>query len=164
MLHTLSKPFKYLSKSQGQSQESLVDPPDRPVSVLPNVPREPDRQERAEVLGLSPRAGSTQTIAVPEGISGEPPTGEAAPAGTGSTAVLLTAVPTASYGSRTQSSTAAQITKNVVKGALGLLSSAAEGIPIPGIKGIFDTISKVVGAIEVSGIIQCLAKINPYHS
>lgn len=48
-------------------------------------------------------------------------------------------------------SSAAQ-TKVLVKGALGLLSSAADGIPIPGVKGIFATIIKVIGVIEVSAV------------
>lgn len=45
----------------------------------------------------------------------------------------------------------AQISSFVGKGTLKLLSNAAEGIPIPGVKGIFDTILKVIGAIEVRG-------------
>lgn len=61
------------------------------------------------------------------------------------------------------SSAAAQITKNLVKGVLGVLSSAAEGMPIPGIKGVFDTITKVIGGIEVCIIFQYQINIYQLH-
>lgn len=60
--------------------------------------------------------------------------------------------PVSTHG-HTEASPALQIVKNIVKGALGVLSSAAEGIPVPGVKGIFDTVSKVIGIVEVSSFI-----------
>lgn len=51
----------------------------------------------------------------------------------------------------------AQNIKGAVKGTLWALSSAAEGIPIPGAKAIFDAIIKVIEVIEVSG--RCLAEL-----
>lgn len=70
----------------------------------------------------------------------------------GALSVALVAPVSTSSRGPTEPSSAAQTTKVLVKGTLGLLSNAADGIPIPGIKGIFETIIKVIGVIEVCAV------------
>lgn len=170
VLHKFSKPFKSLTRSRGQSVErsatgqaqgsgSLVDLPDRPSSTPPDIPQESGQIGEALVSTLLVPALSairppSKAIDPTTDLSGESHASQAthlAVTGVPSTASALV-TPASAHGLADPSS-AAQTTKVVVKGALGLLSSAADGIPIPGVKAIFEAIIKVIGIIEVGSII-----------
>jgi hypothetical protein len=96
---------------------------DRPVSAPPNIPQE-----------LSQHTNAPSAVSV-----------DLVPSSTSGTREVHTSPPS-------KSSPAVQTTKFIGKVILGLLSSAAEGVPVPGVKGIFDTIIKVIGVIEASGV------------
>jgi hypothetical protein len=117
-----SKFDNFVGRSQQPSTVSLVaDHPDRPASASPNISQE---------LSLHVNASSAVSLnLVPDSTPG------------------TVGGPTSSPST---SSTAMQNTKFAGKFILGLLSSATEGVPVPGVKGIFDTISKVIGVIEAS--------------
>jgi hypothetical protein len=171
MLSKITKPFK--SKRHGQSQERPiarqpqdtlgVNQFDRAAPAPPNIPQESTERIRASVSPSSVLAPSTQSLIL--GVSAIDPLPDAQPTSdqTVSTAqigdqsvVSVTPAPISTVIttetamlSSLKPSPAIQTAKFVGKGLLGLLSSAAEGIPFPGVKGIFDTIIKVINVIEV---------------
>jgi hypothetical protein len=165
IIRKIGQPFK--PESQGQSQERAttghaqpqdslgVDHPNRPSSVPPKFSQESSQ----------PVDTSSSTIAVTQSLvalrasvidllSGAPSTGQAPPTvnSIGPTEVLKPLSP--------KPSPAMQTAKFIGKGLLGLLSSAADGVPVPGVKGIFDTIINVVKIIEVRHIFHSLFDIN----
>jgi hypothetical protein len=156
MLQTISKPFKFGSKSRDPlsalPQKTLVADHASPrisqelsqqVEASMPIISDPDPSVLSSVGRCDPATGSSSGEAAlttpPSAVSPAPALNPAS--GTTGTA----SVP--SFASQTSAS---QITKFAVKGALGFLSSAAEGIPVPGVKGIFDSVIKVIGLIEVS--------------
>lgn len=176
VLNKLSRPFKSLIRSRSQSVEraatgqaqgsgSVVGLPDCPSSTPPELPKESGQIGEALVLTLSvPELSAIRPPSVAidptTDLSSEPSTSQATPSAATepSSAVSAPLTPAFSHG-LVEPSSAAQTVKVVVKGALGILSSAADGIPIPGVKAIFDTIIKVIGIIEVRNVLSLAAKI-----
>lgn len=116
-------------------------PSDHPSSVPPNVFPESSQQS-----GASSSVLSMQSLLRSDDPAiyqfGEP----AANAVAG-------AAPTTSHGpTKPSESLLAQNIKVVVKGTLLALSYAAEGIPVPGTKGIFVAILKIIEVVEVNGM------------
>lgn len=126
------------------SKQSQVGPFDRPSSAPPNIPEGSGQQ-----LGASVVLQTAQSPLISEGSTFHHSGESLAGMGNTTTSTGATLAPNSTRGP-IGSSSAAQTTKFVFKGALGLLSSAADGIPIPGVKGIFETIIKVIGVVEVS--------------
>lgn len=172
--HILRAIWKPIERRR-QSQASLISPQDRPSSASPNVPEGPGQQ-----AGTPPPVEDVCSSIAPGGsaiaLSGDPSTGQtshATPSRASSVGSMTPAAtpsrslrePTPSVPivnvveppqvSATKASSTGQITKNIGKGVLVLLSSATDGIPIP-VKGIFDTIRNVIERIEVIGMIWCL--------
>ncbi|KAF9459973.1 hypothetical protein BDZ94DRAFT_1198701, partial [Collybia nuda] len=122
--------------------------PDHPPFVPPNVPQHLGTQtppQNTQSLPVLPVPTSHQS-----GITSKSTT----TTNTAASGVHLVGVDTPALilgeaGSSSRAS-AAQTAKILVKGTLGLLSSAAGGIPIPGVKGIFDTMIKVISIIETT--------------
>lgn len=177
VLHKFSKPFKPLIRSRGQESVerlateqaqgsgSLIDLPDRPSSPPLGVPQESGQTGEEFISMLSvPALGairpSSNAIDPRTDLSVEPSASRVKPS-------AVTGVPPTASGPATptsarglaEPSSLAQTTKVIVKGALGLLSSAADGISIPGAKAIFDTIIKVIGVIEVRNVMSLSAKM-----
>jgi hypothetical protein len=167
----ITKPFqsKHHRQSQehsiaGQPQDTLgVDQPDCGMSVPPDILQESTEQVHRSVLTSSVLAPTAQPlilgISVIDPLPDVPPTSKQTVLTAqiaNQSAVSVTPAPISSVGitevwmlSSSKPSPAMQTPKIVGKGILGLLSSAAEGIPVPGLKGIFDTIIKVINVIEV---------------
>lgn len=176
VLKKLSRPFKSLIRSRGQSVErsaigqaqegsaSLVDLPDRRSSPPPGLPKETGQIGEALVLTLSvpalsairPPLVATDPIT---DLSVEPLTSQTTPLAVTEPSSAASAPLSLTSRGLAEPSSAARVTKVIVKGALGILSSAADGIPIPGVKAIFDTIIKVIGVIEVRNMRSLLAKM-----
>lgn len=145
-LHKLSKYLKGFTRGQ-----SPVDPVDHPSSVPSNT--------QHPQFGVATPAQSVHSIMLPvnpttnlPGISTERVGDMSIRVNEASFAVPVASSSVPMHG-LADSSSAAQNIKIAAKGALWVLSSAAEGVPIPGAKAIFDVISKVIEAIEVSGVI-----------
>jgi hypothetical protein len=69
--------------------------------------------------------------------------------------LILTPAAAAAVPSPTTQPSAGQITKFAIRRLLAGLSGAAEGVPIPGVKVIFDTMISVLDIVEVSKL-DCL--------
>jgi hypothetical protein len=171
MLHTIAKPFK--SKSRGQSQERPipgqhqdtlgVNQPDRAASAPPDISQELTEQVHVVAMTSADLSQSAQSLTLGDSTidpllnttpsvqtattvqSSEPSVASVTPAPISNVGKMKVSMPSSS-----KPSAAMQTAKFVGKSLLGLLSSAAEGIPVPGVKGIFDTILKVVNIVEVS--------------
>jgi hypothetical protein len=170
-LTKLTKPFKSKSREQsqerpiaGQPRDSLgIDQRDRGASAPPDIPQESTGRVRISTPTISVLARSTQSLIL--GVPAIDHLSDASPGGqTVSTAQIneqsvasFTPAPISLAIGTTETamlsslkpSPAIQTSKFIGKGLLGLLSSAAEGIPFPGVKGIFDTVIKIINVIEV---------------
>jgi hypothetical protein len=165
MLSKLTKPFKSKSHKQrpiaGQHGDSLgVDQPDRSVSAPPDIPQDSAEQVHISMPTISVVAQSTESLILDpiNSPSDAPPSGQTFSTAQIGEDLAATVTPAPILTVRTtevamlpslKPSPAMQTAKFVGKGLLGLLSSATEGVPVPGVKGIFDTILKVINVIEV---------------
>lgn len=151
----------------GHYSETLVDHPNVP-SLHSVVPQEPDSQADSSVLVLSVPSSSVQSlmeylthdsttdplaVTLSDGQAVENNKVLAAPLNHSSAMTFETTKDVTSWLKPVQT------VKIFSKAFLGLLSSATEGVPVPGVKAIFDTIIKVIGAIEVS-----TCKLLPEHT
>jgi hypothetical protein len=156
MLRQISKHFKTRDRSQEQPQgsDSFVANLDRPSSA-PRIPLEL-LEQAVPALSIQP------LVEHHDSATDIPPTGQAASMTAPSAIPTISALTSPSTtGAAAVSSPSAQlsawqITKFFVRAALGGLSNAAEGIPIPGVKGIFNMIIDVIDLVEVSQL-TCLS-------
>lgn len=143
-LHKLSKRFKDVAHGRYR-----FDPTDRSSSTPPNA-----LQESIPQSGAPAPVQSTQTLP----MTGEPiihQSGKSTEsvAESGAPTTVSTQAPTVASHGPTKPSLLAQNINIAAKGTLWALSTAAEGLPIPGAKGIFDAILKVLEVVEVSDVI-----------
>lgn len=140
-LHKVSKGVEHVKRGLGPKDS----PVDRPSSAPPNISQGSSQHLGVAPLGLSSHSFGPGDPAIR--LSGEPSAGANTVRGEPPATLDVTAPSSAPEVKEHASNT--QILTFVGKGLVGLLSNAAEGIPIPGVKGIFDTITQVIGAIEV---------------
>jgi hypothetical protein len=168
MFSKITKPFKSKSRAQsrerpvtGQPQDTLgIDQPDRAASAPPDIPQASTEQIDAPVLSSSALAPSTRSLMLGDSaidpLSDAPLSGQTVstaqigePSVTSVAPAPISTIGTTAIPSSLKPSLLKQTTKFVGKGLLGLLSSAADGVPVPGVKGICDAIIKFVNVIEV---------------
>jgi hypothetical protein len=164
----ITKPFKSKSRAQsreppitGQPQDTLgINQPGRAASAPPDIPQASTEQIHAPVLSSSVLAPSTRSLMLGNSaidpLSDAPLSGQTVPtaqigkpSATSVTPAPISTIGTTATPTSLKPSLLMQTTKFVGKGLLGLLSSAADGVPVPGVKGIFDTIINFVNIIEV---------------
>jgi hypothetical protein len=170
-----SKPRKSGSKSLDLSQERPAGPargslsadhPDRPSSAPPSISQGPSQSVEALLPVVSIPTSVVKTLleqhvpAIDSAFDGQ-----VASMTTPSATSVTPALTPASGGARSaalppsSSQSPASLTMEVIVGdALGVLRNIAKGARFPGVKGIFDTIIKVIGLIEVSKLYRPLRK------
>lgn len=152
-----------------RDSETPVDHPNVPPRGLSRISQDSGSQAKSSMLTLSVPSSSTRSLTeLPIHDSTTDPL-PVAPSGgrTVNTNISLAAPLNHVYvitpgAEATSQSKPVQTIKIFSKAFLGLLSSATEGVPVPGVKAIFDTIIKVIGAIEVSACKYCQNTLTKY--
>lgn len=173
--HKLSKSFKSESQSRDQvGSLAVADPPDRLSNAPPRILQGP-----SQVGGLSvsvahdPVEGTQSEVGHHESAIDSPSNGQRA------STIATEASPTPDLNQRataaitdTESSfstthSASQTARIAARGVLRVLSNVADGIPIPGVKGIFDTMTNIIDIVEVSEpdypLIEYIDRKSPGH-
>lgn len=137
----LSKTFKFGSKRRDQSPEqsassAIVGPPDRSSSAPPGIPQPqaPSQVEESSASVVHVLAQATESV-----VGDRESTTNASFDGAATEPRLST------------NHSASQTARVAARGVLRVLSNAADGIPVPGVKGIFDTITGMIDIVEVGG-------------
>jgi hypothetical protein len=173
ILSKISKQFKSKSREQSQLEERPiagqprdflgVDQPDRASSAPPDIPQEStdqvhtwmstisvlNRSAQSPILGVSAMGSLSDVLPSEQMVStaqiGERSAASVTPAPMSTVGTTGVAMPSPSM-----PPPGMQTTTFTGEGLLGLLSSAAEGVLVPGVKGIFDAISNIIKITEVS--------------
>lgn len=158
MLHNFSKAFKFRNRTR--KRLAAPDYLNCPTTELPPIPQDPSQQIEALVSISSVPAQSVQALVGHRG-----PTTDSSPKGRVASTTVPSVIPgriltprtseAATVLSPTAQPSADQVTKFTIRRLLAGLSSAADGVPIPGVKVIFDTIISVLDIIEVRKL-NCL--------